>query len=558
MKLGYLIIAVALICSVAFASTLFAEIHMSAYPAWQAEQGNYPTGIAWVDIDNDGWLDIVSGVGLDLLARPDVAYFNIAGQLQSSPGWTSYDIAPSCNLYTGDLDNDGDQDLVVCSLGNLYEGYPLEPQVIYYNDNGFPQYPNWRSPLTNAFSCVMGDPDGDGDLDIVFAEGNNSAPYWAKTRMFINNGGVFDTIAGWETDNAYFMTDAAFGDIDNDGDLDLALTGQDVGVLVFYNHDGTLETSPSWETHTTIGGRDLEFGDVDNDGDLDLAMAECGNSVNGFGYFMIFYNNDGVLETSPSWLSIRYAQPSCLALADIDGDNDLDLAGGGWYCPAGIFENIDGELTTGYVWSYSGGGWLQHFAWGDYDNDDLIDTVKTITTADARSLYYVDKHPIQSLGYVKLDGRPLLRSQYCYDLREGWVSINADIDTGSTIEIAYAFSRDYDLVITGSRVSVFANETHTGIAETDNDLPQTLSLSKCYPNPFNISTTISYTLNQASAVSIDIYNINGQKLATLLNEYQTAGEYRLIWNAAGLPSGIYFYKLNTEVQSETNKMVLLK
>jgi hypothetical protein len=559
MRKSYQVYFVVIIAGIFLSFPVMAEVSISSYPAWQAEYGNYPTGIAWVDINNDGWLDIVSGVGIDVIRRPNVAYYNYRGQLQSSPGWVSGDVEASCNVYTGDLDADGDQDLVICSLGNLYEGYPLESQVIYYNDDGFSQWPDWSSPLTNAFSCAMGDPDCDGDLDIVFAEGNNSAPYWGKSRIFFNEDGVFDTIAGWEVDNADFMNDVAFGDINNDGYIDLVLSGQDTGIWAFYNHEGTLETTPSWVTHETIGARQLEFGDIDNDGDLDLALAECGNSVNGFGYFLIFYNHNGVLETSPSWRSTRFSQPSCLALCDVDGDGDLDLAGGGWYCPAGIFENIDGALTENFVWSYSGGGWLQQLAWGDYDNDYLIDTVKTITAWDNRGLYYLDKRPVQKIDNVAHNGRPLLRSQYCYDLTEGWISIGETIEPGDEIVIQYTFSRDYDLAVTGSRINVFENLTHTGIpGDNDDRLPGATQLSQCYPNPFNNSTTIIYYLNQPSWISIDIYNISGQKLITLLDRYQAAGEYHITWNTDNFSSGIYLYKLETSTDSEIKKMVLLK
>jgi|WetSurMetagenome_2_1015567.scaffolds.fasta_scaffold54778_2 hypothetical protein len=79
-----------------------------------------------------------------------------------------------------------------------------------------------------------------------------------------------------------------------------------------------------------------------------------------------------------------------------------------------------------------------------------------------------------------------------------------------------------------------------------------------YPNPFNAQTTISYSLPQTEPVKLSIYNLLGQKVATLLDAPQTAGEHTLIWNASPFPSGIYFARLEIGNQAQTIKVVLLK
>ncbi len=84
-----------------------------------------------------------------------------------------------------------------------------------------------------------------------------------------------------------------------------------------------------------------------------------------------------------------------------------------------------------------------------------------------------------------------------------------------------------------------------------------------YPNPFNPSTTISYELMGDSNVSLSIYNIMGQEIATLVNEYKSSGAYSVVWNGMNsngseMPSGVYLMKLNTDSNSITTKLSLLR
>ncbi|RKX18420.1 MAG: hypothetical protein DRP26_05265, partial [Candidatus Zixiibacteriota bacterium] len=96
------------------------------------------------------------------------------------------------------------------------------------------------------------------------------------------------------------------------------------------------------------------------------------------------------------------------------------------------------------------------------------------------------------------------------------------------------------------------------ILSHDNIIPQCHSLSQNYPNPFNTITIIQYNLPTTSNVRIDIYDILGRKLETIVNGRQPAGHYKVTWNANDRPSGIYFYNVQAGNYSETKKMTLLK
>jgi hypothetical protein len=88
--------------------------------------------------------------------------------------------------------------------------------------------------------------------------------------------------------------------------------------------------------------------------------------------------------------------------------------------------------------------------------------------------------------------------------------------------------------------------------------PQTFELKQNYPNPFNPTTTISYVITVDSDVELTVYDINGRKIQTLVNEHQDAGTYTLNFDASGLASGVYLYKLRSGRHVESRKMLLLK
>ena len=89
-------------------------------------------------------------------------------------------------------------------------------------------------------------------------------------------------------------------------------------------------------------------------------------------------------------------------------------------------------------------------------------------------------------------------------------------------------------------------------------IPFGFSLGQNYPNPFNPNTKIKYSVPQSSNVVIKIFDVLGNEIETLVNEEKPVGRYEVIFNAARLPSGVYFYRLKAGKFVETKKMVLMK
>ena len=96
------------------------------------------------------------------------------------------------------------------------------------------------------------------------------------------------------------------------------------------------------------------------------------------------------------------------------------------------------------------------------------------------------------------------------------------------------------------------------VSDDNSNFPTEYSLAPAYPNPFNPSTTIEYSLPKSAEVRLVIFNILGEELVRLVEERQEAGVHSTVWNAVGLPSGIYFYRLDAGNFSQTKKIVLLK
>lgn len=152
----------------------------------------------------------------------------------------------------------------------------------------------------------------------------------------------------------------------------------------------------------------------------------------------------------------------------------------------------------------------------------------------------------------------------------GWQSIdisfivqswlNGDIDNfGFVLEATPGskFSKFYSREANETLRPYLEISTTTAIEDNNTPVPSDFSLST-YPNPFNASTTIEYSIPNSAEVTVEIYNLLGQNVATLVNSYQEAGYHSLTWHGDGNPTGVYFLKIVTEDFNRTNKLLMLK
>ncbi|MGA3286710.1 MAG: T9SS type A sorting domain-containing protein [Bacteroidota bacterium] len=127
------------------------------------------------------------------------------------------------------------------------------------------------------------------------------------------------------------------------------------------------------------------------------------------------------------------------------------------------------------------------------------------------------------------------------------------------VAVAGMYLYQCDFHFSAGMTGSFTASAATGI---ENDRisfrPDAFGLKQNYPNPFNPTTTVSFDIPFQTYVSIKVYNLVGQEVATIVSENMAAGSYSKIWNAASMPSGVYFYRLQTGSFTDTRKLVLLK
>ncbi|MDZ7265692.1 MAG: DUF4961 domain-containing protein, partial [candidate division KSB1 bacterium] len=148
-----------------------------------------------------------------------------------------------------------------------------------------------------------------------------------------------------------------------------------------------------------------------------------------------------------------------------------------------------------------------------------------------------------------------------------YIDVQIELNVGTTLgkyEIGY-FVTNAALDFTEPEYYSFRLENPitviqgTGVKSSSAEVPgNDYQLSQNYPNPFNPLTTIQYDLPKAGLTTLKLYNLLGEEVAVLLNEYKAAGSYQLQFDASKLESGVYYYKIKSGDFEATKKLVLVK
>ena len=119
----------------------------------------------------------------------------------------------------------------------------------------------------------------------------------------------------------------------------------------------------------------------------------------------------------------------------------------------------------------------------------------------------------------------------------------------------------FDVVPNAGEIKIMETNTTTGVASSDSKGSLTtsgFSLSQNYPNPFNPTTTVHFQVFQKSYIDLNVYNLLGEEVSTLVQEERPAGVYDVKFDPSGLTSGIYFCRLKVGLSSMTRKMILVR
>ena len=144
----------------------------------------------------------------------------------------------------------------------------------------------------------------------------------------------------------------------------------------------------------------------------------------------------------------------------------------------------------------------------------------------------------------------------------GWKAGNKFVDYDSAFDGMYMDNQSSDNADDKSGIWYIAHDSINGVISSkvavDEAAPDAFVVAQNSPNPFNPSTTISFNNDEASNVSIVVFNVAGQKVDTIANEFMGAGRHSVTWDASGFSAGVYFYTVKSGDFSKTMKMTLLK
>ncbi len=318
---------------------------------------------------------------------------------------------------------------------------------------------------------------------------------------------------------------------------------------------------------------------VYDDKDVTFYLANCESGV--FGPIDTSRADEGIFSTTltmtePGSYQVLAASHGAVIVNDIPGDNETPstIAFFGNAGQKGDLIFVEGSETS------KGEGWDNAID-GDREGWDGTVTSKGDVVYAIFKFSNDMKMPINKIGLATDNGL----DDDAYEgrqVRQFIIQVSDDMTTWTTAyegtrqnlgEMSYytfpvVFGKYVKLVVTqpdggwrqlvefevifDSKEGFTAQETNVA------ELPTKYELSNNYPNPFNPTTTINYQLPEDGFVNVSIYNMIGQKVATLVNKNMTAGYHSIVWNAVNFPSGVYLYRIEAGSFNQTKRMVLLK
>jgi len=543
-------------------SASFAEIPVikDGYPIFLSHTGfgdPLGTGPVLSDINGDGKLEIIQNADNKLF----IIDYN-GNILNGWPKETRY--VTQQNASIGDINGDGNMDIVFRDR----EYFGSNSYIYAWNADGsiFNGFPFYAPMLTDQPKTpTLYDFNNDNALDILFSSNNyifiidssaNPLPGWPVEQeyrvqfpligKFENNGEMIitalcghKTICFYKPDGAvyhetlnspisgYSIMSYLVTDTDRNGKSELCLilaTGDTTAVILYSLDTGILDGWPIYLGPMNFTTRPFSCADLDDDNKLEIIWTDHA------GYLHIYKNNGATLPGLPVKPEGSTQSAIDPVIGDIDGDSDLEIfVDNNWAFNDSSHYHVYHHTGEEVSWSplvIPGAISSNCPALGDIENDGSIE------------MFFMQFDPYGWDTYL-----------WCYSIPE--VPYSADrfpwAMHGHDPQHTFWYDHKYQ---------------PENYINNNNQFPDHFRIFPNYPNPFNPSTTISFELPKKTYTEINIYNLAGQLVQTLLNEVKPAGQHQIIWDAGNLPSGIYFYQIKVEDTAgsgvQTKKCILLK
>ncbi len=254
---------------------------------------------------------------------------------------------------------------------------------------------------------------------------------------------------------------------------------------------------------------------------------------------------------------------------DLEADADAVIGDGSWvlqmsttnYTPnPPADQGFSGKLPTGTS-ETSNRRWIYQNIAVDANTDYKISWFMKQSSGNTLTVEIYDA-PFSTVDVIG-DATKILATQN-YDDASGsntgdFIEQSITFNSSSSTTVVLFISNDWENGSSSVNVDDFSIEEADPVSnDLEEVLPKTFVLDQNYPNPFNPSTNISYTLNESAQVKLEVFNMIGQKVATLVNAKQSAGNYNFTFEANGLTSGMYFYRIEAGSFSDVKRMTLIK
>lgn len=564
-----------------------AQIFTKVTSGPMVNDGGDSRAVNWIDYDNYGDIDLFVTNG------PQQGENNFFYENNGDGTFTKItDIAitldgkASDGSSWGDVDNDGDPDLFVANWWG-------QTNLFYLNNGDKTFTPQTSSIISTEASHSetgsWGDFNSDGLLDLyVCNSGGNLRNFLYKN----NEDGTFTKLTDTFLTQTFVSRNVDWIDFNNDGWQDIFVTNENNQNENLYLNDGddtfTTASVPSLlQNGGSTAGSNWE--DIDNDGDFDVLLVNWGNQRN----HLLINNGDGTftkLNQSPFTTDISNSFGS--SIGDIDNDGDLDIIISRAFTAQKTtnflyINNNDGTFTKSNDDAVQDSGWTYGLALGDYNNDGWLDLFEArCFNANENNVLFSNnggsnnwiilnlegilsnRSAIGAIVKLKADisGSPVWQMRrvagqngYCGQNLQVHFGLGdaADIDSlviqwpsGIIQNVSSAILNEYNVVLEDTSL----DSVNSGIINDQKEF----RLYQNYPNPFNPSTEINWYAFESGWQSLKVYNILGNEVANLEDEYKTAGEYSITWDAETVKSGVYFYTLISGNYQETKKMILLR
>jgi hypothetical protein len=493
-----------------------------------------------MDFDHDGDMDLF----ISSYSSPSVMLVNQDGIFTDRTAELGLPVLDGGRDYQWvDFNQDGWMDILFCNAAYGFKLFRNDHGTHFTDVTASTQLP----PLSDFGRTCEADFDLDGDVDIFMTR------FTGDDHLYVNLGnGVFeDRTISAGLSGAVGHGGCEWVDINNDKLPDILTQGPQRHAIWLNNGDGTFSemnvhgTATDFDTENLYGGY-YSVADFDMDGDQDFYFnrLEADNLPTHHNQLFIqdsISGNDIWFHDAAAENGMDFTFQGYSDVGDFDGDGRMDIYVSPSNGPGHLFHNIVNAAAS----------YLQVQVLGPNGERDRWHSRVELYPHGSSTALGVSELNTSNVSRNGFNNYFVLNPDEHYDLRVYFIS--------GTPMMPAEYPQLSDIVPSaiGHHLTVYVDQQTSPIAPSAST-PQAFLLMTAYPNPFNSSATFRYSLPNASAVRLAIYDVQGRLVTELEQGQRDAGEHRINWNAGAQASGIYFAVLDADGQQTWLKTILLK